>query len=563
MNRGHIIKKLLESSLATVGRDHEIFSIVESLPREDDHHKFIQNFILEAKDCDYPGKDVFEDLLMQTFDGEKTYSVVDIQFIFYSIVQVLTPELEDTYFVYGGDMPQNPTKRKYYIKQKKYEKLTDDIFERKELYYRFIKSIALQKQKNEPSEALPWEKIKSIGLFMEEILDFNASKRINNEVPHDDMEPMEEVCDEEPTEETHHEVEFIVTPTYHEQLKHVNVKGFEITCKSCIEPISMGNFKKDARTLGDDFEPMGEYEKEQIKVLHEYLVGMEMNDIADEIPNFTHTYGFYIAENPMMNLSRWVNDDGEEIDFQDSDNIYPFHISVFSDYVSNACTLAQYLKHDTQNVRVLGNDGVEIVLDRIGSFRYICCQILSSWMWAHHEKGYIHMDPNPYNFLVKKHETFIECDQYIPFINENGEIEYKKHKIKTDTIVVTIDHGLSIVRQKEFQEAYGCPMLSPHNVHYYPLYDSFFNYTLIGFIKSMMTTLIKCNFEEGIRDMVSLLYHAFTGKMIGKRTMFDIFKFCKNYFPTQKHWLYEPRIDKYNTRETIVQYIQENKYYVS
>jgi len=149
-----------------------------------------------------------------------------------------------------------------------------------------------------------------------------------------------------------------------------------------------------------------------MELLHEMFVGLQLNDLRREIPNFSYVFGGFKCSPPVIDkdtkeISSWCSNTNSVVNYVVYENIQP---SVPMSIFSQKSTFEQFANRMLQ----------------------ICYAI----DLAHKRKDFTHYDLHAGNVLDRK----TKYDQfYIPYTTENGITEY----LLTNGIATIIDYGIS------------------------------------------------------------------------------------------------------------------------
>ena len=196
---------------------------------------------------------------------------------------------------------------------------------------------------------------------------------------------------------------------------------------------------------------------ERNDLLHEFLVGMELNSLRRYIPNFSYVFGGFRCSSTVLReesniLGRpvdrspvnWCNNSGSNVEYIVYENIAP--AVELSEYVKS-CTFEQFLD------------------------KYL--QILYSLLLAQDLKNFSHNDLHTDNILIRKMDQNVS----IPYTTEKNIIEY----VNTDGIATFIDYGLSMIKLSDEKSSgsgksigvYGLEKAGLYGDTLIPLYDAY------------------------------------------------------------------------------------------
>lgn len=244
--------------------------------------------------------------------------------------------------------------------------------------------------------------------------------------------------------------------------------------------------------------------------LHEYVVGLRVNELRDTIANFVYTYGFSSVLNPTFS----------DIDDPPRSNAVFIALGLYNAVdLSDRQVYIEYLRGATTIVEVSNNFAIEVYLRRRMQdfpkieiltgrdvFEVIFLQLMSALFYAWKRIGFAHRDLNPGNVMLHNLKQVTAVPIMVPAgINEEtNEVMFVRRWLITDVLVVVIDYGYSSVEIPEYREQYGTRVISPVGV--YGLFEG--TTTIENDIMNALRYLYKkfgANREDFI-DMISLFY---------------------------------------------------------
>lgn len=155
-----------------------------------------------------------------------------------------------------------------------------------------------------------------------------------------------------------------------------------------------------------------------MELLHEMFVGLQLNKLRSQIPNFSYVFGGFKCSPPIIDketkdITSWCTNTKNSINYVVYEYVQP---SIAMADFSKTCTFEQFCN------RLL--------------------QICYSIDLAHKKLDFTHYDLHAGNVLDRKtsHELF-----YIPYTTDNYVTEY----LLTDGIATIIDYGISHIKYEE------------------------------------------------------------------------------------------------------------------
>lgn len=187
-----------------------------------------------------------------------------------------------------------------------------------------------------------------------------------------------------------------------------------------------------------------------IDQLHEYLVGLKVNELRSEIANFMYTYGYSRVTDPVTVTDNEVDIFG----LLNSDN----HAQLYLQYISNASTIYE-LSNDSL-MQVVGADNKSETLTlATGLTDLLNIQVLCALLYAYQKLRFKHNDLNSGNILIVALGRIMAVPIKVPVSYDpvTGDITFVTKYIYTDRLVVIIDNGRATVN---FDYTNGLPLMS-------------------------------------------------------------------------------------------------------
>lgn len=231
-------------------------------------------------------------------------------------------------------------------------------------------------------------------------------------------------------------------------------------------------------------------------LLNEYLVGLIVNTLRSDIPNFVYTYGIimdsghYTIKDRTFILSR-----GQQS-----------HL-LCTEYISNAVALSN-LRADT--IGLVTIDNTVHVYTGSDLFRLILLQLLCAILYAYSTVGFIHRDLHGENVLVVILPEVRAIPIMIPI--QNGQ--FTKQYILTNVLVMIIDYGQSTVNTEVLNsDVYQySKLISPDSPYILWEYTSGPENDISGVMTAFYRQTDTLD-DIGI-DIMRLLYRMYTGQSV-------------------------------------------------
>nr|QBK90684.1 MAG: protein kinase [Pithovirus LCPAC104] len=241
---------------------------------------------------------------------------------------------------------------------------------------------------------------------------------------------------------------------------------------------------------------------------HELFIGLNINKLRKNIPNFVYTFGGFFCSKLFSedsNVLGWCNTEKNSTDFIITEFIYP------------NVTLRNFLKTCS-----------------FDDFLAIYLQILYALDFANKKLDFTHYDLHDQNVLIKTLDEYV----YIPYTTERG-LEY----INTNKIAVIIDFGFSHIKYND--KSFGVYDYIQYGVLYkssFPLFDAYkillFSIRQMEYEKdcyNKTAEIIKffnntTHPEEIIETQRTFNYGIYITKNIKKIKIFHLTTFIRNNF---------------------------------
>lgn len=243
--------------------------------------------------------------------------------------------------------------------------------------------------------------------------------------------------------------------------------------------------------------------------LHEYIVGLRLNELRDTVANFVYTYGYSKVSNPMFNDIGEVpsNPDAEFIAFGLSEASELTSRQVYIEYLQNGTTIADTSRTFSIDVYLRNRDEFPRI-DRLFSedvFEVIFLQLMSALYYAWKRVGFAHRDLNSGNVMLVNLNQLTAVPVMVPIsVNAQGETRFARRWLITDVLVVVIDYGYSSIEIPQYRAKYQSRAVSPMSV--YGLFES--TTTIENDVMNALRYLYRkfgAN-ERDLLDMISLFY---------------------------------------------------------
>lgn len=197
--------------------------------------------------------------------------------------------------------------------------------------------------------------------------------------------------------------------------------------------------------------------------LHEYIVGLKVNELRSTIANFVYTYGYSKVLNPLFSNSTFI-----AFGLYDAININDRQ--VYIEYLSNAVTLSDVPPDFTIDVYIRKSDSDFPRVDRLSGadvFEVVFLQLMSALFYAWKKIGFAHRDLNPGNIMLVNLNQLTAIPIMVPagIDEQTGDIIFVRRWLITDVLVVIIDYGYSSVEIQEYRDKYNTRVISPISVY--------------------------------------------------------------------------------------------------
>lgn len=236
-------------------------------------------------------------------------------------------------------------------------------------------------------------------------------------------------------------------------------------------------------------------------MMNEYLVGIVMNRLRADIPNFVYTYGYsannYIVELPNSNDAYYSTYLGD-------------NHSVYVEYIENALVLYNIEASNTAEVIVSDR----VIYEGTNYIRLILFQILCALIYAHYRVGFVHSDLNLGNILL----VHLPSPAALPIMVPVSNTKFEKRYIVTNLLVMIIDYGHSTAVDRSIYRYKH--LISPDSL--YRLYTG--NSALsndIAMLVSRLSELVSSKYHNHTQvvndiysDIHSILYRLYTGQRL-------------------------------------------------
>lgn len=231
--------------------------------------------------------------------------------------------------------------------------------------------------------------------------------------------------------------------------------------------------------------------------MHEYIVGLEINKILKDIPNFPRTYGFSIETNPVFQ-------DNQYFGYALGKPEYLKDRQVYIQYFDNSIDLR--FMDSNYKAKAVDSSGNTVDVQGYSLFQMIFLQLTSALMYAYTEIDFVHRDLNVGNVLLVDLGEIKAIPVMVP-IYDGSRIRYEKRWIWSNLLVSIIDFGLSSVQNKKFKDKFGTRIISPLSI--YLLYEeSGIEEELVSIIPYIFRKLRLTN----IKEFNDIMFNLLTGK---------------------------------------------------
>lgn len=291
-------------------------------------------------------------------------------------------------------------------------------------------------------------------------------------------------------------------------------------------------------------------------LLHEYMVGILVNSLRADIPNFMYTYG--------------LSDSVRIITVGDRQYFYPTNSRTYKLYTELIpYTVTVYDMSRMMSCKV-HHSGRTVEYKGMGLIRLILLQVLCAIAYAYSKIGFIHRDMNMRNILLVRLPKVQAVPIMIPVSAESG-VQFKRRWILTDLLVMLVDYGLSTVDSDTLNSSiYPYDRLvSPLSI--YLMYEglSAFENDIVILLKSMYSKVSKIykqhcpdDLLEIGKDFIRILYRLYTGSTLPDSTINS--SVCTDYFSREFRYYSTHPLVQYDPYGAVVNFCRRySKYYVS
>lgn len=282
-------------------------------------------------------------------------------------------------------------------------------------------------------------------------------------------------------------------------------------------------------------------------LIHEYLVGKEMNKLRRDIPNFIYTYGITKSTSPFTTLDIYKHTPISFMFREDDD--YQLYI----EYMPYSKTLYSCLKSCDQIQCYNKYNDYEIMLCWEESYDIILIQLLTTMIYAYEMNGFVQWDPNLKNFMIVDLKQVRAINIKYPIIKDGKVIRFDDKFIMTNKLLVYIDYGLSSIKNEYIYQLYGVDMISPAFPYVYYGHLKFES-SLITLLRLMIHMVIETRFfmektEKDIEyNLFNLLYYIYMGQNYDRTNDDDftnVFSFMVQIYDFIDIWTIRPNTQYY------------------
>jgi len=277
-------------------------------------------------------------------------------------------------------------------------------------------------------------------------------------------------------------------------------------------------------------------------LIHEYIVGIIMNRLRADIPNYVYTYGLTKG---MSHVSVGPN----AYYVRGADTAY----SLCIEHIDNAIQLS---KISVDRVATIVNEGKVIYYERTNLVRLLLFQILCAMTYAYSKVGLIHRDMHDNNILAVTLPEVMAIPVMVPVSykwtddSRIADIQFERRWILSDVMIVVIDYGISTIRSVHLDSS-----LYEHDLIVSPLsiylpYEGITGFEndiaiLILSLSRLTTNLYLDEYREDVnalsRDYLRILYRMYTGdtlaeEQVDERQFFRYYN--NNHDPEQSEYYY-------------------------
>ncbi len=282
---------------------------------------------------------------------------------------------------------------------------------------------------------------------------------------------------------------------------------------------------------------------QQKKLLHEYIVGMKLNELRKEIPNFVFTYGYSNSINPFLISTNKKNKVNIGSIFKEKNNL-----QIYIEYISNSVDCDEYLNSKDNTVEIIDKKMRKIILNDNRIHEAYLLQMISSLLYAFEKIGYDHNDPNAKNIKIVKFDKPKPVKIKKPYIKKNGKIGFKDKYMISNILVIFFDNGLSSIKLDEYKDIIDIELLSPLFPHYHKYGHSTIEYTIIRLLKVLFLYYMEKednNYYSTKKDLLCFIYHIFMGDELRDESYQCVYNYISSYFHKLETWSYRPDIKYY------------------
>lgn len=282
---------------------------------------------------------------------------------------------------------------------------------------------------------------------------------------------------------------------------------------------------------------------QQKKLLHEYIVGMKLNELRKEIPNFVFTYGYSNSINPFLISTNEKNKVNIGSIFKEKNNL-----QIYIEYISNSVDCDEYLNSNDNTVEIIDKNMRKIILNDNRIHEAYLLQMISSLLYAFEKIGYDHNDPNAKNIKIVKFDDPKPVKIKKPYIKKNGKIGFEDKYMISNILVIFFDNGLSSIKLDEYKDIIDIELLSPLFPHYHKYGHSTIEYTIIRLLKVLFLYYMEKEdnkYYSTKKDLLCFIYHIFMGDELKDESYQCVYNYISSYFHKLETWSYRPDIKYY------------------
>lgn len=182
-----------------------------------------------------------------------------------------------------------------------------------------------------------------------------------------------------------------------------------------------------------------DFENKSEEHIHDSFIGTKcINDILDDAPNFTYTFGCYVIKKKypnILNNKYSMAKANNKLNLTHKDLAKQKQTYITVNKFINGYTLSDYLQNTKDDISINFND-----------FLLVLIQLSLSLEIAQQKCGLVHNDLMPWNIIIKREQNYKTLN-YI--------IENKTYQIKTKIIPYIIDFGKSSAIHDNIKYGYG------------------------------------------------------------------------------------------------------------